>query len=94
MEPGTEPTLSPAPYVAPYPALASVCTVYTVLMGLTVLMEPGTEPGMEPVAEPAPSLAPYPAPYQVLASLGLYAFSFKKNPISAQYLWILLYLWS
>jgi hypothetical protein len=42
---------------APYPALASVCTlctVYTgtVLMGLTVLIEPGTEPGKEPGMEP------------------------------------------
>jgi hypothetical protein len=42
--------LSPVPYPAPYPALASVCSVH-------VLMEAGlkqvTEPGMEPVTESA-----------------------------------------
>jgi hypothetical protein len=47
--------------------LHSTSTVYTVLMDLTVRMDPGTLPGMEPVTESAPSPAPSPAPYTTLA---------------------------
>jgi hypothetical protein len=62
--------------------------VRIVLMGLTVLMEPG----MEPVAESAPSLAPYPPPYPAPALdqfFGSYVYSFQTMQCIS-FLWVVI----